>query len=320
MKEIKRVMACVDLSDYSRMTVEHTLAVVKGLRAEILLFNVINNKDLEAVRTVSPYFPGNFSVESYIEKAKTERQQKIKEMAEQHFPADKPQMNILIHVGIPFEAILRAIEEEQIDLVVIANKGKSNLIGTLHGSNGEKVFRHSPVPVLSARNRKRFGRNRQTGEMITENIKQIVVGIDFSVYTSRILEYAAGIAERNSAEIIAVSVINKRQIEYIKTVVKNERPSTLTLEKFINDETGRRIHKINDLIHQWVPQKVSTSTIIKIGVPFEEILKVVDEAKAHLVVINSKGRTNFQDYMFGTTSEKIFRHCPVSILSLNLRE
>ncbi len=153
-----------------------------------------------------------------------------------------------------------------------------------------------------------------------KTIKRIVVGIDFSVYTSRIMEYAAGIAERNQAEIVAVSVINQRQIEYIKTVCKHEDPGTITLVKFIDDETRRRIHQMDDLIRQSVSKNISTRTIIGIGVPFEEILKVVDDEQADLVVISSKGRTNFQDYMFGTTSEKIFRHCPVSVLSLNLRE
>ena len=35
-------------------------------------------------------------------------------------------------------------------------------------------------------------------------IKRIVVCIDFSVYSADLLEYAAGVAERTSAEIIAV--------------------------------------------------------------------------------------------------------------------
>ena len=42
-------------------------------------------------------------------------------------------------------------EEEKVDLVVIASKGRSNLIGTLHGSNAENVFRRSLVPVLCVR-------------------------------------------------------------------------------------------------------------------------------------------------------------------------
>ncbi len=160
MKDIKRVMACVDLSDYSKMTIEHALAVVRGLKTEILLFNVINSRDVDAVRTVSPFCPGSFTVESYIEKVTTERKRKILEMIDHYFPSHKLQMSILIQVGIPFETIIKAIEKEKIDLVVLGNKGKSNLAGTLHGSNGEKVFRHSPVPVVSARDREIFSRHR----------------------------------------------------------------------------------------------------------------------------------------------------------------
>ena len=160
MKDINRVLACLDLSDYSKMIVEFALEIVKGLQSEILLLNVINDKDIDAVKTLIPHFPGGFSVEKYIERIKAERHNTIQEMIDRHFAEAKNQMKILIHVGIPFDAILRAIETENIDLVVIASKGKSNLIGTLHGSNAEKVFRHSPVPVLSVRSRDKFGQNR----------------------------------------------------------------------------------------------------------------------------------------------------------------
>ena len=92
-----------------------------------------------------------------------------------------------------------------------------------------------------------------------------------------------------------------------------------SLDKFILDETRTRTKNLQDLLEKWVPKQIQTRIIIRSGVPFEEILKVVDEEDADLIVVNSKGRTNFQDYMYGTTSEKIFAHSPVSILSLNMR-
>ena len=156
MTEIKKVMACVDFSDYSKMTMEKAVEIVKGLPAEIILLNIINNRDLDAIRVVSPYFPGTFTVESFIEKTSNDRSQKILEMIDQFFPDEKQRMRIVIRVGVPYEAILKAIDEEKVDLVVLASKGRSNLIGTLHGSNAEKVFRHSPVPVPSVRSRESF--------------------------------------------------------------------------------------------------------------------------------------------------------------------
>jgi nucleotide-binding universal stress UspA family protein len=151
-----------------------------------------------------------------------------------------------------------------------------------------------------------------------KNLKRIVVGFDFSIFSSRVLEYAASIAERNMAELIIVSVIEQQEIDYIKTVCEQTDSEIITLEKYIDDETRKRTHNAENMIHELVPKIVQTRIIIMIGVPYEEILKVVDTEKADLVVMSSKGRTNFHDYMFGTTSEKTFRHCPVSVLSLNL--
>lgn len=149
-------------------------------------------------------------------------------------------------------------------------------------------------------------------------IKRIVVCIDFSVYSPDILEYAAGVAERTSAEIIAVNVINKRLIESLKNEFDESNYRTFSLEKFTGDEMEKRTRHLDELISQWVSKKVTTRTIIRTGVPFEEILKAVDDEEADLLVISSRGRSNFQDYMFGTTAEKIFRHSPVPVLSLNL--
>ena len=41
MKEINKVMVCVDLSEFSRETIESALALTRGQKTEILLFNVI---------------------------------------------------------------------------------------------------------------------------------------------------------------------------------------------------------------------------------------------------------------------------------------
>lgn len=149
-------------------------------------------------------------------------------------------------------------------------------------------------------------------------IKRIVVGVDFSNYAPMILEYAAGIAERNAAELVAVNVINKARIDDVVAEIDDEKLTKEVMAKFINDEIEKRTVKIGDLLGQWVSKNVVARAVIRSGVPFEEILAVVDEEDADLLVMSSRGRTNFQDFMFGTTAENLFRYCPVSILSLNL--
>lgn len=150
-------------------------------------------------------------------------------------------------------------------------------------------------------------------------IKRIVVAIDFSIYSEEILEYAVEVAERIKAEIIAVNIINKRLFESVQKEFDDDHLYTFSLEKFILDETKRRTDNMDALISEQVPKEIPAKKIIRSGVPYEEILKVVDEEGADLLAINSRGRTNFQDYMYGTTSEKIFTYSPVTILSLNMR-
>jgi nucleotide-binding universal stress UspA family protein len=159
MTKIQKALVCIDLSDYSKMTMDYALSVARGFMTELVLLNVINNRDVYAVTSVSLYYPEKFDVELYLKKVKADRRKQIREMMQEHFPSDMNQMNILIRVGVPFQEIIKVIEEEKIDLVILGNKGKGNLLGTLFGSNAEKVFRHSPVPVLSVRDRARFGRN-----------------------------------------------------------------------------------------------------------------------------------------------------------------
>ena len=85
---------------------------------------------------------------------------KIRVLLKEYFFENKSDMNFKVDVGIPSEAILKTIETETIDLVVMANKGRGNISRFLFGSSAEKVFRHSPVPVVSVREPKKFKREK----------------------------------------------------------------------------------------------------------------------------------------------------------------
>lgn len=158
MVAIRKILACVDLSDYSKDTVDYAVTLGKLFNAEVVMFNVINKRDVDAVATAGRYYPGMVNVDAFLKRAKEDRLERIDELIASVEGSKDVTSTIRIQSGVPFEEILLAAQEEKVDLVVLGNKGRSNLARTLLGTNAEKVFRHCPVPVLNVRNPQKFGR------------------------------------------------------------------------------------------------------------------------------------------------------------------
>ena len=162
MKKINKILACVDLSDYSVMTLEYAVTLAKGNQADIIVFSVINQRDVNGVEMITGYFPGYFvndmNAEEYAKELRKDRNEKINNLIKENFSDDASMMTLKIDMGIPFECILKAAETEAADLIVMANKGRGNLSRVFFGSVAEKVFRHSPVPVVSVRDQNKFKR------------------------------------------------------------------------------------------------------------------------------------------------------------------
>ena len=64
-----------------------------------------------------------------------------------------PSVSKVFQVGVPFQELLKIVEQENPSLVVMGTKGRSNIAGAFLGSTAEKMFRRCPVPLLSVRNK-----------------------------------------------------------------------------------------------------------------------------------------------------------------------
>ena len=146
--EIKRVMAALDLSAFSETCFTHALTLASSLDAELLLVNVINDRGLESLERLSAEGFG-VSREGYIKTAQAERMATM----EKDYLArvGDVRSRIIFRVGLPYEQLLRVIEKENVDMAVLATRGRSNLAGVLFGTTAEKVFRRAKCSVVSVR-------------------------------------------------------------------------------------------------------------------------------------------------------------------------
>ncbi|MFH1154018.1 MAG: universal stress protein [Pseudomonadota bacterium] len=151
MGNIKRIMVALDLSPYSREVLDYAAEVVANTGADLVILNVINKRDIDAAKhAISMEHPGGFSITKYLQDDMGRRSRQIDDLIREIFP-DPGHIRTTFRDGNPVEEIVNAITEEKADFVIIGHKGRSDRPGISFGSTAEKVFKHSPVPVLSIR-------------------------------------------------------------------------------------------------------------------------------------------------------------------------
>jgi nucleotide-binding universal stress UspA family protein len=143
------------------------------------------------------------------------------------------------------------------------------------------------------------------------SFKLILVPVDGSDGAAHAARFAAGLASLTGARLLLANVVHLTSSE------------TLGLAHLDRDEIQRRIasHATPNFESARAAMgelagKVEIEDIMVLGDPALEILGLVRNRSADLVVMGSRGLSPFQGYLLGSVSEKIARHadCPVTIV------
>lgn len=149
MKKVRKVLVALALSEYAKGAYEFAADFAQCTGAELIVANVINERDVESVRTISAM---GYAVdgEHYIANVKAERARMLEAIMS---ASDRPRerTRTVLTMGNPMDEILKLIVAESVDVVVMGPKGRTDLEHVLVGSVAEKIFRRSPATVISYR-------------------------------------------------------------------------------------------------------------------------------------------------------------------------
>ena len=152
MDPIKKIMAAVVYTEHAEGLIAFAAQIAESMNAELIIVNIINVRDMEAVGSIAAM---GYEVdgEHYVSGIEEERRQALDDILTRiSFPADK--ISAIFQLGHPVDEILKIAMHEKVDLMVMGIKGRSDLRDILVGSVAEKIFRRSPIPIISYRDEK----------------------------------------------------------------------------------------------------------------------------------------------------------------------
>ncbi|MGM0420089.1 MAG: universal stress protein [Bacillota bacterium] len=141
-----KILLAVDGSEHSDKAVERTSRFAKKLDAEITIVNVVP----EITASSASAYYATVQTEGLLERreAYMERGQKILKEAKEKLAEEGIEANTKIDVGDPADFICDYAEENDFDLIVVADKGLGAVKRFLLGSISDKVVHHAKTSVL----------------------------------------------------------------------------------------------------------------------------------------------------------------------------
>ena len=159
MDEIKKIMVAVGFSGYAEGIFKYADQLASKLEAQLIVASIINSRDVEAISTITN-MGYDLDSEKYIQELKAQRQSEF-EAVTRNASLPKASIELVMAVGNPLDELLKIIIDKNVDLVVMGVKGRTDLEHIFIGSVAEKLFRRSPVAVLSYRDEKSKERLRK---------------------------------------------------------------------------------------------------------------------------------------------------------------
>ncbi len=206
--------------------------------------------------------------------------------------------------GDPAEEILRYVDENGIDLILMATHGRSGLKRWVMGSVADKVLRASNVPVWLVR--------AGTAEEIVYDQwpqRTMLVSLDGSDVAEAVLPHVEAIAKQWDAEPADVVLLRICELQVLPPDYPVNRLSVW--EKHAEQEMAR----CKRIAEQYLAEKekhlndigIKVRSEVLTGKPAEEIIDCANRNPFSIIFMATHGRSGLSRWAYGSVTEKVLQ-------------
>ncbi len=282
---IHNVLIATDFSSYSNLALNFGLELAHDYRATAYVVSVIPTDE---ILLAGP--------EAYLAAKDATRRDLIElqtALRRTYAFIEGKDYHLFMLEGAVAEALLDFAAARQIDLIVVATHGRSGLGKVLMGSVAEKVFRQSPVPVLTIGPHVRQAAHRKKP-------RNILVPVDLTAASERALRYAGALAREHKAALTLLHVLSSAAVKGASDRAAIEQGIRTRLAELMDHAAAG----------------VQYSTRVEIGRVETTILEMADKLEADLLVMGVRPWAGILDRLMWPHAYEVVRESPCPVVTV----
>ena len=143
MVEIKKILYPCDFTENSIKIIPYVLSLSEKYNSMIYILHVV-----EDLSKWGGFFIPHLSLNKFQDEAVEGAEKTMKKFCDEYLQGC-PDFQKKIITGDPVVEIIKTVESEEIDLVIMGTHGRKGLEHTFLGSVAENIVKKSPAPVLT---------------------------------------------------------------------------------------------------------------------------------------------------------------------------
>jgi len=289
MLKFERILCPIDFSEFSIKAYEYAYSVAKHYQAKLFVEHVV-----QPLTIAYPYYSFPMPASDMYLDQDVEARKRLQEFA-RRYTRNGLQPELVVQKGLLPEGILAFADQKKVDLIVMGTHGRQGFDRVTLGSVTEKVLRKAHCPVLAVRKPAHDFINSQQGEDPVQ-LGKILFCTDFSDHAHRALNYALSLAMEYAADLTMLHVLD--DVGTADFQEEGKKAALLELERPISADA-----------RNWC----SIQAEVRVGTPYQEIVKRALELQTDLIIMGVRGRGALDLALFGSTTHRVLQlgSCPV---------